>query len=110
MIVWQKAYDFVLEIYKISRSFPKNEQYGLISQICRASISVSANIAERYERQYRKEYIQFLMISKGSLGEIETYLLLAKDLGYISGTEYDQLDSKRQEIAKLLRGLINSLR
>ena len=94
---------------KMTNNFPRNELYGLISQIRRAVVSISANIAEGYERNYRKEYIQFLMIAKGSLGETETYLLFSKDLGYISKEEHDFLDEKRAEVAKLLKGLINSL-
>lgn len=109
LIVWQKAYGLALEIYTLTKSFPKNEQYGLISQIRRAAISISANIAEGYERNYRKEYIQFLMIAKGSLGEVETYLLFSKDLGYITSDEYSKIDIKRIETSKLLKGLIKSL-
>ena len=109
LIVWQKAYELALEIYKITKSFPKNEQYGIVSQIRRAAISVSANIAEGYERQHRKEYIQFLMIAKGSLGEVETYLLFSKDLGYINREEFLKLEENRQEIGRILKGLIRSL-
>lgn len=108
--VWQKAYELALEIYKATKRFPKAELYGLINQLQRAAVSVSANIAEGYERQHRKEYIQFLMIAKGSLGEVETYLMFSKDLGYITETEYRKLDDIRQEVGKLLRGLINSLK
>lgn len=110
LIAWQKAYSLALEVYKMTKRFPKDELYGLTSQIRRSAISISANIAEGYERQYRKEYIQFLMISKGSLGEVETYLMFAKDLGYIEENEYIKLEGQRQEVGKLLRGLIKSLR
>ena len=110
LMAWQKAYDLALEIYKVSKTFPKAELYGLADQIQRAAISISANIAEGYERQHRKEYIQFLMIAKGSLGEVETYLMFAKDLGYVEEEKFKKLDGKRQEVSKLLGGLINSLR
>jgi four helix bundle protein len=70
-----------LDIYKITKTFSKEETYGLVSQLRRAAVSVPANIAEGYERNHRKEYVQFLFVSKGSLGEVETHLLLAKDLG-----------------------------
>jgi len=106
---WQKAYDLALHIYMLTKRFPKEETYGLISQLRRAMVSVSANIAEGYERQHRKEYLQFLFIAKGSLGETETYLLLARDLGYMTQMEYSIADDKRQEAAKLLKGLIKSL-
>jgi four helix bundle protein len=110
LIVWQKAYEFALVIYRQTKSFPKEELYGLTSQLRRAVVSVPANIAEGYERQYRKEYVQFLNIAKGSLGEVETYLLLAKDLGYIESNKFEELEEMRTEIAKLLRGLIGSLK
>ncbi len=109
LTTWQKAYELALEVYKITKDYPKHELFGLISQMRRASISVVANIAEGYERQYRKEYIQFLMIAKGSLGEVETYLLFSKDLEYISKEKYKAIEDKRQEVAKLLKGLIRSL-
>ena len=100
----------ILKVYKITDKIPKSEQFGLTSQIRRAVVSVSANIAEGYERQHRKEYIQFLMIAKGSLGELETYLLLLKDLNYISGDEYDVLNSRRVEVGRVLNGLIKSIK
>jgi len=106
---WQKAYELALDIYKLTQSFPKQELYALISQLRRAAISVSANIAEGYERQHRKEYVQFLTIAKGSLGEVETYLLLAKDLEYIDVNKYNELEDKRKEVARILKGLIKSL-
>ncbi len=109
LIVWQKAYGLVLEIYKISRQFPREEFYGLRSQITRAAVSISANIAEGYERSYRKEYLRFLAISKGSLGEVENYLMLSRDLNYIQNDQYNDIDNKRQEVGKILRGLMNSL-
>ena len=86
LIVWQKAYAFALGIYKTTQTFPKNELYGLVSQMRRSAISVSANIAEGYERQHRKEYLQFLTIARGSLGELESYLLFSKDLKFTSST------------------------
>jgi len=109
LIVWQKAYALTLDIYRVSKKFPKEEMYGLVSQIRRAAVSIPANISEGYERNHRKEYIQFLFISKDSLGEVETHLLLAKDLGYLSEKEYLTIESKRSETARLLNGLIKSL-
>ena len=110
LMVWQRAYQFALEIYKCSKLFPKDERYGLTNQIRRASVSISANIAEGYERQHRKEYIQFLAIAKGSLGEVETYLMFARDLEFIILEKYKELEEERGEIARLLRGLIGSLK
>jgi four helix bundle protein len=107
--VWQRAYSLTLDIYKTTKSFPKEETYGLVSQLQRAAVSVPANIAEGYERNHRKEYIQFLFVSKGSLGEIETQLLLAKDLGYLSENDYSVIEAKRSETIRMLKGLIKSL-
>jgi four helix bundle protein len=78
---WKKAYELTLVVYQLSKKFPREELYGLSSQLQRAAVLVPANIAEGYERKHRKEYLQFLYIAKGSLGEVETYLLLTKDLG-----------------------------
>lgn len=109
LTTWQKAYELTLEIYRITKDYPKHEQFGLVSQMRRSSLSIVANIAEGYERQHRKEYIQFLTIAKGSLGEVETYLLFSRDLGYINVEKYNMIDNKRQEVARLLKGLIKSL-
>lgn len=110
LIVWRKAYHMVLEIYKITKSFPVFEQYGLTSQIRRSAISVTGNISEGYERRYRKEYVHFLKVAQGPLGEIEAYLLLSKDLGYINAGQFQDLDVSRKEVGKILTGLINSIR
>ena len=110
LIAWQKADSLALEIYKTTALFPKSEIYALTNQFRRAAISVPANIAEGYERQYRKEYVPFLKIAQGSLAEIETYLMFAKDLRYITEDTYRELDFQRQETGKLLRGLVNSLK
>lgn len=106
---WNMAYELALIIYKLTRNFPKEETYALTSQLQRAAVSVPANIAEGYERKSKREYIQFLHIAKGSLGEVETYLLLSKDLGYIDVKSYGAANSMREETAKILRGLIRSL-
>ena len=98
LIAWQKAYQLALNIYEVSRDFPKQEQYALTSQMQRSAISISANISEGYERQHRKEYVQFLSIARGSLGELETYLMFARDLGYISKEKYKELEASRMEI------------
>jgi four helix bundle protein len=106
---WKKSYELTLEIYRLSRKFPKEEIYALTSQLRRAVVSVPANVAEGYERNHRKEYLQFLYIAKGSLGEIETYLLLAKDLGYLTESEYAATSEMREEASRIIKGLIKSL-
>jgi four helix bundle protein len=109
LTVWQKSYDITLDIYRLSRSFPNDERYGITSQLRRAAYSIPANIAEGYERNHRKEYLQFLHIAKGSLGEVETFLMLCKDLQYLTDDNYTKLESQRAEIGKMLKGLISSL-
>jgi four helix bundle protein len=109
LLAWQKAYELALEVYKTTGEFPKNEVYGLSSQIRRASASVPANMAEGYERQHRKEYVQHLFIARGPLGEVETYLSLARDLGYITAVVYERIERLRAETGRLLKGLIDSL-
>jgi len=108
LLVWQKSYVLTIKIYKVTEKFPKSEIYGLVSQMRRAAISVPANIAEGYERQYNKEYIQFLTVARGSLGELETYLFLAKDLKYITRGTFEELEQSRKEVIRLLQGLIRS--
>ena len=107
--VWQKAYLFVLNIYKQTQHFPSFELYGLTSQIRRAAVSVLANVAEGSERQYKKEFVQFLSVARGSLAEVETYLMLSRDLGYMAKDEFVQLEELRKEVGRLLRGLYRSL-
>ena len=109
LTVWNKSYEFTLKIYKITQKFPVSELYGLTSQIRRAATSILANITEGRERQHKKEFLQFLSIARGSLGEVETYLMLAKDLGYINNEDFVNMEELRKEIGKLLRGLYNSL-
>jgi len=107
---WQAAYELTRDIYAVTKKFPKEEIYAMTSQLQRAAVSVPANIAEGYERNHKKEYQQFLFIAKGSLGEIETYLMLARDLRYIMQSEYDTIDEKRAKTARILIGLIKSLK
>lgn len=106
LIVYQKAYDLALEIYKITRDFPKEEQFGLISQMRRAAISVPSNIAEGYRRKTKNEYVQFLHISYGSLGELKTQLEISNDLGFISKENFETIMSLESEVSKLLNSII----
>ena len=107
LIVWQKAHALVLSIYKMTVNLPREELYGLTSQIRRAAVSIPANIAEGSGRKTTKDYVHFLYISKGSLLELETLLEVALVLGYIKDTSIilDELKSVRN----LLVGLISSL-
>lgn len=110
LVVWQKAHELVLGIYEITKQFPAAEQFGLTIQLKRAAVSVPANISEGSTRQHTKELIQFLYIAKGSLGETEYYVRLAKDLGYLTNDKYCKLTDKCDEISRMIAGLINSLK
>ena len=107
--VWQKSHVFVLEIYKETKNFPRDEKFALVSQIRRAAVSIPANIAEGYGRKHTKEYVQMLYIAQGSLEETKYHLLLSKDLGYLNTATYGLLFEQSEEIGRMLRGLINSL-
>jgi len=108
LIVWQKAYQLVLLVYKITKDFPKQEMYGLVQQIQRAAVSVPSNIAEGYGRQHMGEYKQFLSIAYGSLSELETQYLLAIDLGDINKDE--MLEGLLKEVGGMLYRMINPIR
>lgn len=106
LIIWQKSHYLVLEVYKITKLFPKDELFGLTSQLRRAVISVPANIAEGFARTGVKDKLRFYNIAKGSLNEVNYYLLLSKDLNYVS-TIY--LIEKAEEIGKMLNSYTNSM-
>ncbi len=106
LIVWQKSHEFVLLIYKITKSFPSEERFGLISQIRRAAVSISANIAEGFKRRGIKDKINFYNISQSSLTEVHNYVILAKDLEYIDQKLVETIKPYIIEIGKMLNGLI----
>ena len=106
LIVWQKAHEFVLLTYRYSESFPKNELYGLISQMRRSAVSVPSNIAEGFKKKTKPDKVRFLNIAQGSLEECRYYLILAKDLGY---GETSKLMEKLEEVSKLLEGYVSSI-
>ena len=110
LIVYQKAYELALKTYKVTEIFPKAEQYGLVQQMRRASISIPSNIAEGYRRKSRKEYIQFLNIAYGSAGELDTQVSLAHDLGMLQDDAFVVLQSLCEEVSKLLFKIIKSLK
>jgi four helix bundle protein len=108
--VWQAGMRLSVEIYKITSSLPKSEQFGLISQMQRAAVSVPANIAEGYQRQHDTELRQFLYISLGSLGELGTYLHLCEQLGYLQSDSVKGILDEITVSGKMLRGLIAKTR
>jgi|SRR5690606_3396956 len=105
--VWKKSVDFVTAIYKLSAVFPKEEQFGLTNQMRRAAVSIPSNIAEGAARQSNKEFIQFLYISLGSVMELDTQLMIAKNLSYISEENLNNIQSQGNEIGRMLNGLIS---
>jgi len=104
--VWIKARTLVKEVYTATMNFPKEELYGLVSQIRRSAVSIPSNIVEGYGRQYKKETIQFLHIGRGSLYELETQLYIAFDLKFIPEIKFNELILMIEECRKLLSGLI----
>ena len=105
MIVWQKTYKLVLETYKITKNFPKEEAYGLAQQMKRAAVSLPSNIAEGYGRNHKAEYKQFLSMAYGSLSELETQYLLSIDLGYIKKCEI--IENFLKEVGSMLYRMLN---
>jgi len=108
--VWQESHKLTLEVYRITAIFPKEELYGLISQMRRAAISVVANIVEGQSRHGEKEFLKFLYIASASLAELEYYFDLSLDLKYINKRTFDKIDNQRLLVGKLLQGLILSLK
>ncbi len=110
LIAYQRAYQLTLDIYKSTKRFPKEELFGIVSQMRRSAVSIPCNISEGYCRNHRKEYVQFLNIALGSCGELETLLSLSKDLGYLSQSEFENLYGSRAEVSRILWKLADSLR
>jgi four helix bundle protein len=107
--VFKRAHKVTLTIYEISGKFPADEKFGLVSQMRRAAASIATNLIEGSYRLNRAEYRQFVGIARGSSGELKYHLLLAKDLGYLSKSDYTALRAELDEISKMLMGLAKSL-
>jgi len=108
LIAYQKAYDLVLRVYRLTGSFPKEEQYGLTSQIRRAAVSIPSNIAEGFMRGSR-EYAHFLKIALGSAAELETQLSISKDLGYCGIDQFESIHSLTKEVLRLLTSYLGRI-
>lgn len=106
--VWQEAHKLVLEVYRLSVKFPSYELYGLTAQLRRAILSVAANVVEGFHRRTVQESIRFYNIADASLEETRYELIVARDLGYVSQKEYDDLESHAGTVSKLLHGWIES--
>ncbi len=108
--VWQKGHRLTLDVYKITVGFPQDERFGLTSQLRRACASICANLAEGCCRNSDKDFARFVDIGLGSASEVEYSLLLARDLSYLTETEYARLDERVQEVKRMLTGLNQRLR
>lgn len=107
LVVWRKAHQLAINIYKTTENFPKSEQFGLTNQVRRASVSVASNIAEGFGRRTTADRVHFYDMARGSLHETQAQLLIAKDVGFLSEGLYTGLDEMGTECHKLLTGLIN---
>lgn len=110
LIIWQKSINLVKLIYSISSEFSQKEQYILTSQINRCAISIPSNIAEGWSRNSTKEFINFLYISRGSLAELETQTIIAKELGYLTGDKLMEIQEHINELGKMLHTIIAKLK
>ena len=108
LIVWQKSMDHVVAIYVATKTFPKDELFGIVSQMRRAAVSIPSNIAEGYGRLYDKETVKFLSNALGSASELETQLIISKDLGYMAIEVSQKLITQIEEIIRMLSALIKS--
>lgn len=109
LVVWQEAMDLAVEAYRLTAGFPKEETYGLVSQIRRSSVSVPANVAEGYGRDNKGSYIQQLRVAQGSLKELETLLLLSERVALSKTNVISPLLVQAEKVGKMLRSLIRSL-
>ena len=112
IIAWQKAHEFRLLVYNITRDFPEEERFGLTSQFRRAAVSIGANIAEGYKKLSKADKLRFMNISEGSIEECRDYIILTRDLGYIHTEQFIALYNGLEETSKLLiaycKGIINN--
>mgnify|MGYP001557899682 FL=1 len=107
--VFKKSHKIAVEIYEITKAFPQDEKFALVSQMRRAAYSIPSNLMEGGHRLNKKEYRQFAGIAKGSAGELKYFLLLSKDLGYIPERKFLVLREKAEEVSRMLGGLVKSL-
>ena len=107
--VWRKSYDLCLVIYKVTKKYPKEEIYGLVSQLRRVAVSIPSNIAEGYGRKTTSDYLRFLYIAYGSVSELETQIMISGDLDYIKEGVLTEIRDNITEVERMLKGLINSL-
>ncbi len=110
LYVWQEAHTLVLDIYNVTKKFPREELIGLVSQMRRAAVSITSNIAEGFSRGSYKDKVHFYLISKGSVTELQDQILISRDIGYILKDDFLRLSDKITAVHKILSGLIKKSR
>jgi len=105
---WKEAHELVLMTYKITKVFPKEERFGLTSQLRRCAVSITSNIAEGFSRQSYKEKVQFYSVALGSVTELQNQILIARDVGYIVKNEFQKIAKQSIRVHKIINGLIKS--
>ncbi len=108
--VWKKSIDLVVSVYRLTENFPSEEKFGLTSQIRRAAVSIPANIAEGAARESDKDFGRFLSIAQGSTSEVETELLIANRLGFLSTEDYDEVMASLDSVGRMITGLSKHLK
>ena len=109
IFAWQRAHDFTLLVYQVTKHFPEDERFGLTSQFRRVAVSIGANIAEGYKKLSKADKLRFLNISEGSMAECMNYIILSNDLGYINSDEYEQLSVSIEDAGRLLTAYCNGI-
>ena len=109
VVAWQKAHAFVVCVYKTTRDFPDDERFGLSSQFRRAAVSIEANIAEGYKKLSKADKLRFFNISQGSIEECRNYILLARDLEYVTVSQFEELYIRLEDASKMLMLYINGI-
>lgn len=108
LVAWREAHTLFLEVHGMSKKFPKEELFGLVSQMRRSAMSISSNIAEGFSRRTRKEKVQFYYIALGSVTELQNQLLASRDIGYVSNESFQRLAERSVLVHKLINGLIKN--
>ena len=109
LVVWQKSMELVKLVYQVCHKLPGTERFGMISQLQRAAVSIPSNIAEGWGRETKNFFLTFLRVAKGSLAELDTLTIIARDLNYIESDIFEQLNNKSEEISRMLNALIRSI-
>lgn len=109
VLAWQKAHEFVLKVYRITKGFPEDERFGLISQFRRAAVSIEANIAEGYKKMGKPDKLRFLNTAQGSMEECRDYIVLSHDLEYINDLEYHELKELSEYASRMINSYCNGI-